>query len=99
MSRHIVFFFSSFLIDLSHQIDNLLVGWSVTSMFTGLWGVDLMMADLEALKIYADYIQLASRIWSVPLPNLYDSQKVSDYFNCRPHVLAFRIIKVFEMLL
>ncbi|XP_038971216.1 uncharacterized protein slr1919 isoform X6 [Phoenix dactylifera] len=68
--------------------------WPKISHPPGLWGVDLMMADLEALKVYAGYIQLASRIWSVPLPDLYDPQKVSDYFNCRPHVLAFRIIEV-----
>ncbi|EHA8590376.1 hypothetical protein COCNU_scaffold017833G000010 [Cocos nucifera] len=68
--------------------------WSKISHPPGLWGVDLMMADIEALKVYADYIQLASRIWSVPLPDLYDPQKVSDYFNCRPHVLAFRIIEL-----
>ncbi|KAF9674863.1 hypothetical protein SADUNF_Sadunf10G0171200 [Salix dunnii] len=35
------------------------------------------------------------QIWSKPLPEAYDPQQVSDYFNCRPHLLAFRLLEVF----
>lgn len=76
------------------HVSRLSAHWPKISHPQGLWGVGLMMADLEALKAYANYMQLASKIWSVPLPEHYDPQKIADYFNCRPHVLAFRIIEV-----
>lgn len=56
--------------------------------------MDLLMADLVALKAYADYFYHVSKIWSIPLPEVYDPQKVADYFNCRPHVVAFRVLEV-----
>lgn len=58
--------------------------------------MDLLMADLMAIKAYADYLYLLSKIWSTPLPEIYDPQKVADYFNCRPHVVAFRVLEVFR---
>ncbi|RWR81487.1 hypothetical protein CKAN_01017300 [Cinnamomum micranthum f. kanehirae] len=64
--------------------------------YPGLSGVDLLMADLMAIKAYADYLYLLSKIWSTPLPEIYDPQKVADYFNCRPHVVAFRVLEVFS---
>ncbi|CAN1237894.1 Uncharacterized protein sll0005 [Linum grandiflorum] len=59
-----------------------------------LSGVDLLMADLQALQIYASYFGYLSKTWSKPLPEVYDPEAVSDYFNCRPHVVAFRLIEV-----
>eukprot|EP00262_Sarcandra_glabra_P006917 TRINITY_DN19477_c0_g1_i2.p1 TRINITY_DN19477_c0_g1~~TRINITY_DN19477_c0_g1_i2.p1 ORF type:complete len:812 (+),score=125.18 TRINITY_DN19477_c0_g1_i2:159-2594(+) len=64
--------------------------------YPGLSGVDLLMADLKALKEYAYYLQHVSKIWSMPLPEHYDLQKVADYFSCRPHVLALRVFEVFS---
>lgn len=63
-------------------------------ILTGLTGVDLFMADLEAFKAYGAYFYCLSKTWSKPLPEVYDAQKVADYFNCRPHVVAFRLVEV-----
>ncbi|PKA53396.1 putative aarF domain-containing protein kinase [Apostasia shenzhenica] len=52
------------------------------------------MADLEALKIYADYVQSVFEVWTTPLPEFYDPEKVEQYFSCRPHVLLLRMIEV-----
>ncbi|KAF4389116.1 hypothetical protein F8388_026845 [Cannabis sativa] len=60
-----------------------------------LSGVDLLMADLKALETYATYFNILSKTWSKPLPEVYDPQQVADYFNCRPHVVAFRLAEVF----
>lgn len=57
--------------------------------------MDLLVADLEAMKLYASYLQHASQIWYMPLPEVYDLQQVADYFSCRPHVLVLRILEVF----
>lgn len=62
--------------------------------YPALSGVDLLMADLEALKLYASYFHQLSKVWSTPLPEYYDPEKVAAYFNCRPHVLAVRVIEV-----
>ncbi|KAF3433920.1 hypothetical protein FNV43_RR25023 [Rhamnella rubrinervis] len=61
-----------------------------------LSGVDLLMADLKALEAYAAYFYHLSKVWSKPLPEVYDPESVSDYFNCRPHVVAFRLVEVFS---
>ncbi|PON63064.1 Tyrosine-protein kinase [Trema orientale] len=61
-----------------------------------LSGVDLFMADLKALETYAAYYYCLSKTWSKPLPEVYDQQQVADYFNCRPHVVAFRLVEVFS---
>ncbi|KAJ6432842.1 hypothetical protein OIU84_019967 [Salix udensis] len=63
--------------------------------YPGLTGLDLLMADLKALESYASYFYCLSKIWSKPLPEAYDPQQVSDYFNCRPHLVAFRLLEVF----
>ncbi|CAH8265269.1 unnamed protein product [Arabidopsis lyrata] len=54
------------------------------------------MADVKALEAYAAYFYCLSKMWSRPLPEVYDSQAVADYFNCRPHVVAFRLLEVFS---
>ncbi|CAH2058752.1 unnamed protein product [Thlaspi arvense] len=64
--------------------------------YSGLTGVDLFMADVKALEAYAGYIYCLSKMWSRPLPEVYDPQAVADYFNCRPHVVAFRLLEVFS---
>ncbi|XP_023639626.1 uncharacterized protein LOC17888000 isoform X2 [Capsella rubella] len=64
--------------------------------YSGLSGVDLFMADVKALEAYAGYFYCLSKMWSRPLPEVYDSQAVADYFNCRPHVVAFRLLEVFS---
>ncbi|CAN0909274.1 Uncharacterized protein slr1919 [Linum grandiflorum] len=56
--------------------------------------MDLLMADLQAFKTYADYFYCLSKTWSKPLPEAYDPQTVSDYFNCRPHLVIFRLLEV-----
>ncbi|CAN1338535.1 Uncharacterized protein sll0005 [Linum perenne] len=58
-----------------------------------LSGVDLLMADLQALQTYASYFSYLTKAWSKPLPEVYDPEAVSDYFNCRPHVVAFRLLE------
>lgn len=55
------------------------------------------MADLEALKVYVDYLRHVSQAWSMPLPEVYDPQRVALYFSCRPHVLVFRMLEVLEI--
>ncbi|CAI0411754.1 unnamed protein product, partial [Linum tenue] len=61
--------------------------------YPGLTGVDLLMADLQAMVTYASYFYYLSKIWSKPLPEVYDPEAVADYFNCRPHVVAFRLLE------
>jgi len=56
------------------------------------------MADLKALEAYAGYFYYLSKIWSKPLPEVYDPQYVDDYFGCRPHLVAFRLLEVVEMM-
>lgn len=57
----------------------------------GLSCMELMMADLEALKIYINYY---STILTTPLPQHYDPDLLAQYFASRPHVLAFRTIQI-----
>ncbi|KAG6760349.1 hypothetical protein POTOM_036862 [Populus tomentosa] len=40
------------------------------------------------------YFYCLSKIWSKPLPEAYDPQEVADYFNCRPHLVAFRLLEL-----
>ncbi|KAI9124678.1 hypothetical protein K1719_004600 [Acacia pycnantha] len=61
-----------------------------------LSGVDLLMADLKALEVYASYFYQLSKIWSKPLPEVYDPQDVATYFSCRPHVVAIRLLEIFS---
>ncbi|ONH91898.1 hypothetical protein PRUPE_8G142600 [Prunus persica] len=61
-----------------------------------LSGVDLFMADLKAFEAYALYFYYLSKVWSKPLPEVYDPESVGDYFRCRPHVVAFRLLEVFS---
>ncbi|KAL5710076.1 hypothetical protein ACHQM5_020683 [Ranunculus cassubicifolius] len=63
--------------------------------YPGLTGVDLVMADIEALKAYGSYLQYLSRMWSRPLPGVYEPQEIEDYFSCRPHVVTLRFLEVF----
>lgn len=65
-----------------------------SSFLTELSGVDLFIADLKALEAYAAYFYCLPKIWSKPLPEVYDAQSVADYFNCRPHVVALRLVEV-----
>ncbi|CAL9236143.1 unnamed protein product [Arabidopsis halleri] len=65
--------------------------------YSGLSGVDLFMADVKALEAYAAYFYCLSKMWSRPLPEVYDSQAVADYFSCRPHVVAYRLLEVFSV--
>ncbi|KAE9611418.1 hypothetical protein Lal_00011666 [Lupinus albus] len=64
--------------------------------YPGLTGVDLLMSDLKALEAYASYFYYLSKIWSKPLPEVYDPQDVAHYFNARPHVVGLRILEVFS---
>ncbi|PIA37417.1 hypothetical protein AQUCO_03000180v1 [Aquilegia coerulea] len=63
--------------------------------YPALTGVDLFMADIKALEAYASYFQHLSRMWSKPLPEIYDPQEIEDYFSCRPHVVTLRFLEVF----
>nr|XP_009392279.1 PREDICTED: uncharacterized protein LOC103978270 [Musa acuminata subsp. malaccensis] len=69
--------------------------WPKISHPPGLSGLDLMMADFEALKVYANHLQDTCKVLFMPLPEIYDPEKVELYFSCRPHILAFRITEVF----
>ncbi|CAH9119036.1 unnamed protein product [Cuscuta europaea] len=60
-----------------------------------LSGLDLFMADLKALDAYFKYFYSFSKLWTRPLPENYDPQEVDDYFNLRPHIVAFRLLEVF----
>ncbi|RAL43708.1 hypothetical protein DM860_014209 [Cuscuta australis] len=60
-----------------------------------LSGLDLFVADLKALKAYFNYFHCLSKLWTRPLPENYDPQEVADYFNLRPHIVAFRLLEVF----
>ncbi|KAL8166598.1 hypothetical protein V2J09_008097 [Rumex salicifolius] len=64
--------------------------------YSALSGWDLLMADLEALEAYTLYFYCLSKVWSRPLPESYDPQEVATYFNCRPHLIAFRLLEVFS---
>ncbi|RLN07878.1 hypothetical protein C2845_PM11G22550 [Panicum miliaceum] len=57
----------------------------------GLSCMELMMADLEALKLYINYY---STILTTPLPQHYDPDLLAQYFASRPHILAFRTIRI-----
>jgi hypothetical protein len=57
----------------------------------GLSSMELMMADLESLKLYINYF---STILATPLPQHYDPDLLAQYFASRPHILAFRTIQV-----
>lgn len=63
-----------------------------------LSGMDLLVADVQALAAYGSYFYCMSKIWSTPLPEVYDAEVVSNYFNCRPHIVAFRLLEVLFIL-
>ncbi|XP_074296016.1 uncharacterized protein LOC141623759 [Silene latifolia] len=63
--------------------------------YPALTGMDLLLADVQALAAYANYFYSISKLWSRPLPEFYDAQQISDYFNCRPHLVALRFLEVF----
>ncbi|XP_061347044.1 uncharacterized protein LOC133292630 isoform X2 [Gastrolobium bilobum] len=54
------------------------------------------MSDLKALEAYAGYFYYLSKMWSKPLPEVYDPQDVAHYFSVRPHLVALRILEVFS---
>lgn len=56
--------------------------------------MDLLTADLKALEAYANYFYHMLKIWSKPLPEVYNPQDVADYFNCRPHIVGLRLLEV-----
>ncbi|PIN07456.1 putative unusual protein kinase [Handroanthus impetiginosus] len=60
-----------------------------------LSGVDLFMADLKALEVYAGYFYYLSKMWTKPLPETYDPEQVTEYFTLRPHIVALRLLEVF----
>nr|XP_043616523.1 uncharacterized protein slr1919 [Erigeron canadensis] len=60
-----------------------------------LSGTDLVLADLKALEAYILYYYYLSKMWSKPLPEVYNPQEADDYFKCRPHIVALRLIEVF----
>ncbi|XP_047257021.1 uncharacterized protein slr1919 isoform X3 [Capsicum annuum] len=60
-----------------------------------LSGIDLFVADLEALETYLNYFYCISKRWTKSLPDTYDPEQVSEYFNLRPHVVALRLLEVF----
>ncbi|KAF8021902.1 hypothetical protein BT93_G2134 [Corymbia citriodora subsp. variegata] len=61
-----------------------------------LSGLDLLMADLRALEAYIAYFYCLSRVWSKPLPEVYNAEDVGYYFSCRPHIVALRLFEVFS---
>lgn len=65
---------------------------------TELSGIDLFMADVEALETYLNYFYCISKRWAKQLPETYDPEQVSEYFNLRPHVVALRLLEVIEII-
>ncbi|OWM70178.1 hypothetical protein CDL15_Pgr026028 [Punica granatum] len=63
-----------------------------------LSGLHLLMADVKAMEAYISYFYCLSRVWSKALPETYDPEGVADYFICRPHVVALRLIEVLSAL-
>ena len=61
--------------------------------------MDLLSADLQAMATYISYFYCMSKIWSTPLPEVYDAELVSNYFKCRPHIIAFRLLEVLKILM
>lgn len=61
-----------------------------------LSGVDLFMADIKALEAYAVYYYSLSKVWTKPLPEVYDPQSIAEYFGCRPHIVGLRLLEVFS---
>ncbi|KAK1432084.1 hypothetical protein QVD17_08974 [Tagetes erecta] len=59
-----------------------------------LTGIDLMLADFKALEAYILYYYSMSKMWAKPLPEVYNAQEADDYFKCRPHVVALRLVEV-----
>ncbi|KAI3783307.1 hypothetical protein L1987_42385 [Smallanthus sonchifolius] len=59
-----------------------------------LSGTDLILADLKALEAYILYYYHLSKMWAKPLPEVYNAQEADDYFKCRPHIVALRLIEV-----
>lgn len=59
-----------------------------------LSGTDLLAADIKSLNEYATYIRGLFKVWRIPLQESYDPDQIAGYFNCRPHVLVFRILEV-----
>lgn len=57
----------------------------------GLSCMELMMADLAALKLYISYYYA---ILTTPLPQHYDPDLLAQYFVSRPHILAFRTVQI-----
>lgn len=76
------------------MITSSLVDIDVGNLSTEFSGVDLLMADLQALEAYALYFYYLSKTWSKPLPEVYDPHSVADYFSCRPHVVTLRLLEV-----
>ncbi|KAK9698253.1 hypothetical protein RND81_08G091600 [Saponaria officinalis] len=64
--------------------------------YPALSGMDLLLADIEALSTYANYFYSMSKLWSRPLPEFYNAQEITDYFKCRPHIVALRMLEVFS---
>ncbi|KAJ4972343.1 hypothetical protein NE237_005442 [Protea cynaroides] len=64
--------------------------------YPGLSGMDLFLADLKALEAYGSYFYHLSKIWSRPLPEVYNPEEIVEYFSCRPHLVALRLIEVFS---
>ncbi|KAK6137957.1 hypothetical protein DH2020_028300 [Rehmannia glutinosa] len=60
-----------------------------------LSGVDLFLADLKAMEVYVGYFYYLSKMWTKPLPEIYDAEKVTEYFTLRPHVVTLRLLEVF----
>lgn len=63
-------------------------------LLTELSGIDLFLADLKALDVYASYLYYLAKMWTKPLPEIYDPQNVTDYFSLRPHVVTLRLLEV-----
>lgn len=64
-----------------------------------LSGMELFVADIEALEAYLNYFYCISKRWTKPLPETYDPEQVSEYFNLRPHVVALRLLEVIKSII
>lgn len=74
------------------------IGNLLERILTELSGVDLFVADLKAMEAYAYYLYYLAKLWTKPLPEVYDPEDVADYFTCRPHVVALRLLEVVKLI-
>ncbi|KAL8491951.1 hypothetical protein ACS0TY_023522 [Phlomoides rotata] len=58
-----------------------------------LSSVDLFLANLKPMEVYASFFYYLTKMWTKPLPEMYDADVVTEYSTLRPHVVALRLLE------